>query len=521
MGWWSDEPEERYWLEATDRNDIGADLRAPLADSSDQPNWRYTLFREARPGDIVFHYDGNANAITGSSVIAGAPVDRPIVWAARGSYARERGARPAELPGYAVPLRNFRRLDPPLTLGLLRERRADLEAIVTRLRKRHGKAPLYFPFELGKRPVRPMQGYAFKLPAALVTRFGLERQAAAPEPLTISGDAGLVSRSFRIWRDALVEGATWQGWLWTQPEGGFVVSNQSDRRNPELGARTALGIDPTGDVWTLQVNEAGTPGDANVTAAIAVDARGRPFLLRQGRLNANPDSPKAILYEEFASLTGLVPVPVTNGDTNISRDWYVVTPLDVPAAEIRLNTGRFIDICAAARRMRDEPPDPRDSAALARLTAGDEAGGTYTLGAQPARPEREVQRTQGEVWLRLAALLRADGIAIDKPRHAAGYEVDAEIVSADRKLLVEIKTGVRAADVYTGLGQLQIYSRLLPSLSGHERVLLLPGKPAAPLVEALEACGVRLCTYSLETAGTGTAITFAPDFLALCGLDLD
>ena len=27
--WWDGQADERYWLEATDRTDIGADLRAP------------------------------------------------------------------------------------------------------------------------------------------------------------------------------------------------------------------------------------------------------------------------------------------------------------------------------------------------------------------------------------------------------------------------------------------------------------------------------------------------------------
>ena len=32
--WWQNKPDERYWLEATDREDIGADLKAPDADAS-------------------------------------------------------------------------------------------------------------------------------------------------------------------------------------------------------------------------------------------------------------------------------------------------------------------------------------------------------------------------------------------------------------------------------------------------------------------------------------------------------
>ena len=46
--WWEGLAGERYWLESTDREDIGTDLRAPLTDGSDTENWRYGLFREAR-----------------------------------------------------------------------------------------------------------------------------------------------------------------------------------------------------------------------------------------------------------------------------------------------------------------------------------------------------------------------------------------------------------------------------------------------------------------------------------------
>ena len=96
--WWHGENRERFWLESTNRQDIGTDLRAPLANVSGKPDWRYGLFREARPGDIVFHYDARRKAITSCSRVAGAEGQRPIIWAARGSYARQRGAEPEELP---------------------------------------------------------------------------------------------------------------------------------------------------------------------------------------------------------------------------------------------------------------------------------------------------------------------------------------------------------------------------------------------------------------------------------------
>jgi hypothetical protein len=126
--------------------------------------------------------------------VAGPPQDRPIVWAARGSYARERDAEPVELPGYFVPLEAYRELAPPLTLEALREADPQIRGLVDRLKSKHRK-PLYFPFELSDRPIRLMQGYAFKLPADFITAFptlkdACGRQGAAilgPDPQYLSG----------------------------------------------------------------------------------------------------------------------------------------------------------------------------------------------------------------------------------------------------------------------------------------------------------------------------------------------
>jgi hypothetical protein len=183
--WWHDEARERFWLESTDREDIGADLRAPLVNVSGKPDWRYDLFREARPGDVVFHYDKRRGAITSCSRIAGPEGLRPIVWVARGSYARKRGAEPEEVPGYFVPLTDHRELSPPLTLAAIRTAKSELKAIVDRLEGIHRKA-LYFPFELKNRPVRPNQGYAFKLPADFVHAFSALAQITGPDTLKLN-----------------------------------------------------------------------------------------------------------------------------------------------------------------------------------------------------------------------------------------------------------------------------------------------------------------------------------------------
>jgi hypothetical protein len=62
--WWADDPRERFWLEITDRPDIGVDLHAPQRDASGRRTPGYSLLWWVERGDVVFHYDLNTRAIT-------------------------------------------------------------------------------------------------------------------------------------------------------------------------------------------------------------------------------------------------------------------------------------------------------------------------------------------------------------------------------------------------------------------------------------------------------------------------
>lgn len=516
--WWAGDTGERFWLEATDRDDIGKDLRAPIADSGGKENWRYTLFRETLPGDIVLHYDGKAAAITAWSTVAGPAAPQPIIWAARGSYARERGAKPTEVPGYLVPLRDVTPLSTPITLSAIRHQKSQLVELTGSIQKSGGMRPLYFPFELSERPVRPMQGYAFKLPASFLALFGLDKIVSPTSTFNLSTQPLEIRVHFDRWRRALLEGAVREERLWRVPDGRFVFTNEDNRSSKRLGPRTTLGIDPIGDSWAVQINEARSPGDANVTAAIALDSGGRPYLLRQGRLSARRKSEQPISFEAFRKLTGAAPVPVVNGDTRIRRDWYVVTALDVSSEDIRQNTARFVDLCVLARSHGKGAGDPEDFTVLETLWSEDEAGGTYVIPATSASDPREIRRLQGEVWQKMAAMLRSHGATVDKPRHAKGYEVDAEVLIFRRRLLVEIKSSARATDVYGGLGQLQLYRKLLPRLEHHEPVLLLPRLPAPALAAAVRACGVALIVYELKLDGNRVSVSFSDAFYQTFGI---
>ncbi|WP_131618230.1 hypothetical protein [Roseivivax marinus] len=337
--------------------------------------------------------------------------------------------------------------------------------------------------------------------------------------LTIVSDTNSVKRAFDTWRSALLEEGIRDGGLWRLPEQRIVFRNQPNAQSHTLGARTALGTDPTGAYWDVQINEAEKPGDPNVLSAIAHDEKGRSFLLRQGRLTSPVAGSKPILEDEFRARTGLAPETVENGDTpGKRREWYVVTPLDVSADEIRFATGRFVDICAKARERETAGNGMLPDTTPIFGFGNDETGGTYTVGAQKAQDAKKIRKQQGEVWQRLAIILREAGIAIDKPKHASGYEVDAVIAGPGDPILLEIKSGATAADVYTGMGQLQLYPKLLPQLGRHQLILLLPSLPTQALVKAVQRCGVRICTYEFFDASGNPTVTFGDPFKEICGL---
>lgn len=322
-----------------------------------------------------------------------------------------------------------------------------------------------------------------------------------------------INAAFSIWRTALMEDGEWRGDGWWLPEQRIVVGNRNDRTTPEFGEFVVLGTDPTGENVTVQLNEPQQYGNENPLSGVVRDGSGRLYLVRQGVLHRNAQSDR-VDGALFAERTRLAPIPVLIGAANAKRSWFIVTPLDVPGPEIRRNIAAFVDLCSLARGAAEARQAVEDDERLDELLGKDEVGGELTGDPTVARHRR--RRIQGEVWLALQFLLKADGRDLRKPRHARGYEVDGEVVTTTGRLLLEIKTGTTAADVYGGVGQLLLYPQLLPRLQGHRRVLLLPGRPTKPLVDALGACGVELHRYDLAITGKKVEVGFSKRLLKLC-----
>ena len=169
--WWGKKPEEVFWLEVTGRTDIGINLKAPQVNEHGAEFWSYSLLKYVRQGDVVFHYDRKQKAIVSCSKSTGEFWSDNITWAARGTYAREAKIQPHIRPGWYVGLEDYKQFKNILELEIIRVFQIDISKQQDQLIDEVGP-PLYFPFEIGDvRPMRPMQGYLFKLPYYFVTLF--------------------------------------------------------------------------------------------------------------------------------------------------------------------------------------------------------------------------------------------------------------------------------------------------------------------------------------------------------------
>ena len=263
--WWDGLETERYWLEVTDREDLGNDLRAPLTDDAGQPLWRYLLFKKTKVGDTVYHYDKNASAIVGRSRVSGEPSERNIVWGARGSYARQKNTLPHERPGYYVPLKDYKKLASSVSIEDVENKREELRELVESLKKEwriklkeefginKKDPPIYFPWELSdKREARPLQGYAFKLPSRVLEIFpqlddGDEDPTPNPDPID-DGDEDPTPNPAELERRTLLKLKKYQ----TGRSSKLKPKGQKKPRQADSSPIKQYYRDPLVKAWVLQ-----------------------------------------------------------------------------------------------------------------------------------------------------------------------------------------------------------------------------------------------------------------------------
>jgi len=328
--------------------------------------------------------------------------------------------------------------------------------------------------------------------------------------LRISENKALIAGAFNEWHDVIRRGADVIGSA-AQIAGTQVRFRRIERHKKKRHLDFWIG---SATEAAVQLNQPGTVGSENPGTTLAIDVRKRRYIIRQGMLTGNPPSNR-IDESEFKRRTGLTPTAVTVGGKPAKKEWHIVACLDGGSdAAIRKSTAEFVRQCWNARTFGRQAAD--DQARLTNLFGRSERGGWYDI--DPALTPTRVLRVQGYVYECLEKVLKASGITIDKPRHAANYEVDGTIDAPAGPILVEIKTGVSAADVYCGVGQLNLYPVVLPDLASHARILLLPGRPTKYLADALESCGIELHHYELKRCKRRATAVFAAEFLQRCGV---
>jgi hypothetical protein len=169
--WWTGDPRQKFWLEITDRDDIGIDLHCPQRDANGNRTPGYSLIWCVQVDDIVFHYDKNEHAITGWSRAAGRVTEAPTIWLSHHAATRRRLHQQRAQPGWWLDLYGPFLLDPPLTLAQIRASALQLRTLLEALRSDH-PGSLYFPFSFyGGTEPRPQQPYLNKLPTEFVALF--------------------------------------------------------------------------------------------------------------------------------------------------------------------------------------------------------------------------------------------------------------------------------------------------------------------------------------------------------------
>lgn len=183
--WWSGDSRERFWIEITNRDNIGTNLIAPQVNDAGREEWSYTLVNWVRPGDVVLHWSKLGEpAIVGYSHVSEEPFASSLEWQSRGTYGRQREGVGKEEAWEAL-LIGYRQLAVPVTQSRMRELEPEVRRVRDELQADHSGA-IYFPFALSDlRPVRAAQAYLSKFPAALVRaipELQEVRQVAADEP---------------------------------------------------------------------------------------------------------------------------------------------------------------------------------------------------------------------------------------------------------------------------------------------------------------------------------------------------
>lgn len=196
--WWVGAPEQRFWMEITDRSDLGADLLAPTLDGGGRSYWGYELMTYVQPGDVVLHWHQTLEiepGVVGWSQATGTIEDTDITWQAHGTVGRRRTSETVR-PAWRMPLINYTPLVKPVLMGEVRALETELRRAQVDLESQYPAGTLYFPFAFSeKRAVRAQQTYFVKMPLEVLQVLSLEGLTDAVGPRLPTGRGPAAKRA--------------------------------------------------------------------------------------------------------------------------------------------------------------------------------------------------------------------------------------------------------------------------------------------------------------------------------------
>lgn len=168
--WWSSQPNQRFWVEITDRVDLGKNIIAPQRAQAGKNTPGYELLNYVQEGDIIFHWwrkptSSADRGFYGYSEVVGTLQEGIIPWKSRGRYSESEVVGPK--PAKYWNLTNFSEFRHPILIGDLNQRMDAIFELIDSLEETYGK-PIYFPFCKREGKIAANQTYFAKLPIELL-----------------------------------------------------------------------------------------------------------------------------------------------------------------------------------------------------------------------------------------------------------------------------------------------------------------------------------------------------------------
>jgi hypothetical protein len=164
--WWEGKPSENLWVEITDRNDLGSNIKAPISAQKGKKTSGYELPKYVKEGDVVLHWWKRAknrinHGFYGYSTVVGSIQDEETSWTPRGRYSK--GASKGPKPSTVWTLGNFNEFQKPVLIGDINLKKDEILKLISDSETKYGK-PIYFPFCKREGKIAVNQTYFAKLP---------------------------------------------------------------------------------------------------------------------------------------------------------------------------------------------------------------------------------------------------------------------------------------------------------------------------------------------------------------------